>query len=170
MLFFVTHFVENTRPCEMFINSRKFTFSLHILFSLDSSYRSRRTVVCHVSYYLSGGGEILERFLSDLWPRLHNRDSRHQTLPSFELLPAWSWHSSMHLRIVSRGPQSLLLQLLLIHVTSTSGSIVMNSQPKNKFKVKSTVDEIENWEEAELLQMSAKFSPKYIRRVKRDDG
>merc|ERR550532_3030774 len=78
-------------------------------------------------------------------------------------------------RAVSCGPQFLLFQLLLVSVTSTSDSIVghnSNSQAENELKSKRAGgEEIESWEETELLQMSSKFLPRrHIRRVKRDDG
>ena len=68
--------------------------------------------------------------------------------------------------------QQPLLQLLLISLTSTCGTIVSHnndSQAENELSKRAVV-EIESWEEAALLQMSAKFLPKRIRRVKRDDG
>ena len=81
----------------------------------------------------------------------------------------------MQPRAVSYGQQPLL-QLLLIFVTLTYGSIVRpegNIQAEKDMELnKRAVDEveIEGWDEAELLKMSAKFSPRHIRRVKRDDG
>ena len=81
----------------------------------------------------------------------------------------------MQPRAVSCDPQPLL-QLLLISVTTIYGSVVRskgNIQAEKEMElVERAVDELDmvEWEEAELLQMSAKFSSRHIRRVKRDDG
>ena len=83
----------------------------------------------------------------------------------------------MQPRAVSHGPQPLL-QILLSFVTLTHGSVVRprgSIQAEKEMELgKRAVDEvemeIEGWDEAELLKMSAKFSSRHIRRVKRDDG
>ena len=103
--------------------------------------------------------------------------------------------SSMQPRAVSCGSQPLLLQLVLISMTSTFGSVLrsksdiqaekgkeLGKRVVDKMKIEGweedeikmegwEEDEMEEWEEEEMLQMSAKFSSRhFIRRVKRDDG